>query len=76
MPTKRRLHLVPNSMRDCPRCGGLLIIRLGAQGEYVSCANHPRCRFRGMTLQEVRWMRNAIVKRAMLKAGWQKNLED
>ncbi len=29
----------------CPRCGGELIVRKSDKGEFVGCANYPRCRF-------------------------------
>lgn len=29
----------------CPRCGGELVIRKGTNGEFVGCANYPKCRF-------------------------------
>lgn len=29
----------------CPRCGGQLIIRKSDKGEFVGCANYPKCRF-------------------------------
>lgn len=29
----------------CPRCGGQLIIRKSEKGEFVGCANYPKCRF-------------------------------
>lgn len=29
----------------CPRCGGELIVRKSEKGEFVGCANYPKCRF-------------------------------
>lgn len=29
----------------CPRCGGELIVRKSDKGEFVGCANYPKCRF-------------------------------
>lgn len=29
----------------CPRCGGELVVRKTDKGEFVGCANYPRCRF-------------------------------
>lgn len=29
----------------CPRCGGQLTVRESGNGEFVGCANYPKCRF-------------------------------
>jgi len=29
----------------CPTCGGKLIVRKGKFGEFIGCANYPKCRF-------------------------------
>ncbi len=29
----------------CPRCGGSLVVKKGANGEFVGCENYPACRF-------------------------------
>ena len=29
----------------CPRCGGRLVLRRGAHGEFYGCSNYPRCTF-------------------------------
>ncbi len=31
--------------RDCPQCGGELIIRWGRYGKFISCSNFPQCRY-------------------------------
>ena len=33
------------SKGKCPRCGGQLIVRKTDKGEFVGCANYPKCRF-------------------------------
>ncbi|MDE6521639.1 MAG: NERD domain-containing protein [Muribaculaceae bacterium] len=33
------------SKGKCPRCGGQLIVRKSDKGEFVGCANYPKCRF-------------------------------
>ncbi|MDE6632290.1 MAG: NERD domain-containing protein [Muribaculaceae bacterium] len=33
------------SKGKCPRCGGRLIVRKSEKGEFVGCANYPKCRF-------------------------------
>ena len=33
------------SKGKCPRCGGQLIVRKSEKGEFVGCANYPKCRF-------------------------------
>ena len=30
--------------KQCPICGGLLIIRIGPRGPFWGCANYPTCK--------------------------------
>ena len=30
---------------QCPRCGGVLVVRESPQGRFVGCSNYPACRF-------------------------------
>lgn len=29
----------------CPECGGMLVIRKGRYGEFISCSNYPKCKY-------------------------------
>jgi len=43
MPEKRQ---EPERIgRQCPRCGGDLVVRWGRYGKFISCANFPQCRY-------------------------------
>jgi len=35
---------VPKSHR-CPRCEGILVLRIGKYGNFFGCSNYPRCKF-------------------------------
>ena len=36
----------------CPLCGGDLVIRTGSWGEFIGCANYPRCSYTKNITQE------------------------
>jgi DNA topoisomerase-1 len=40
MPEHKHDELVG---RDCPKCGGALIIKYGRFGRFIGCSNHPEC---------------------------------
>ena len=31
--------------RECPKCGGELLLRSGRFGEFIACSNYPKCRY-------------------------------
>jgi DNA topoisomerase-1 len=37
------LEIVPD--RTCPKDGGVLVIRHGRYGDFISCKNYPKCKF-------------------------------
>lgn len=55
-PLPMRLYAVPQQMQHCPRCGDLLIVRMGFRSEYISCINH-KCKFKGMTARQIQQLR-------------------
>jgi hypothetical protein len=36
--------LLPQEMR-CPKCGGILVDRIGKFGRFFGCSNYPSCNF-------------------------------
>jgi DNA topoisomerase-1 len=30
--------------RDCPKCGGSLVIKYGRWGKFIGCSNYPECK--------------------------------
>lgn len=42
MPEQRQYEKVG---RQCPQCGGELVIRWGRYGKFISCSNFPQCRY-------------------------------
>jgi DNA topoisomerase I len=42
----RRVKSVPTDLK-CPACGGELVVRWGKNGEFLGCANYPKCGYTG-----------------------------
>ena len=47
---KEHVKEVKQMQRDianniCPRCGGELVLRHGANGDFYGCSNYPQCKF-------------------------------
>jgi len=40
------MHENVHAEGKCPRCGGELIVRKGKHGDFVGCANFPKCHYR------------------------------
>ena len=38
--------------RECPECGGELIVRFGRFGKFIACSNYPKCRYTEKTESE------------------------
>lgn len=38
--------------RNCPECGGDLIVKFGRFGKFIACSNYPNCRFTEKTEDE------------------------
>jgi len=39
--------------RDCPECGGPLVIRWGRYGKFIGCSNYPKCRYTEPLLEKI-----------------------
>ncbi len=39
--------------RDCPQCGGKLIVRWGRFGKFIGCSNFPECRYTEPWLEKI-----------------------
>lgn len=39
--------------RQCPECGGELVVRWGRYGEFISCSNFPKCRYTEPWLEKI-----------------------
>ncbi|MDE6298040.1 MAG: topoisomerase DNA-binding C4 zinc finger domain-containing protein [Muribaculaceae bacterium] len=46
---KERAYTSTNDIKNgiCPRCGGQLVIKKSASGQFIGCENYPDCRFTG-----------------------------
>ena len=42
VPDKKSTY--EKTKKKCPRCGGLVIIRLGKYGKFYACSNFPKCK--------------------------------
>lgn len=47
---KQHISDVKNSVvqvndKQCPKCGGVLILRNGKYGNFIGCSNYPKCRY-------------------------------
>jgi DNA topoisomerase-1 len=40
MPAMKQAETIA---RDCPVCGGQLVIKYGRFGKFIGCSNHPQC---------------------------------
>lgn len=40
-----KTHIKENDIKECPKCGGLLIERDGKYGKFYGCSNYPKCRY-------------------------------
>ncbi len=38
--------------RDCPECGGDLIVKFGRFGKFIACSNYPNCKYTEKTAEE------------------------
>lgn len=41
---KQVIAAMPQEENECPRCGGQMVRRKGARGEFMGCSNFPKCR--------------------------------
>jgi len=39
--------------RECPECGGDLVLRTGRFGRFISCANFPKCKYTEPWLEKI-----------------------
>lgn len=53
---KKDVVILGKSDKKCPKCGGKMVIRLGRNGKFLSCAKFPECKgildINGKTLEE------------------------
>jgi DNA topoisomerase-1 len=38
--------------RECPKCGGELIVKFGRFGKFIACSNYPNCKYTEKTAEE------------------------
>ena len=41
----KEMNRIKVEKMECPKCGGVLIHRIGKHGSFKGCRNYPKCRF-------------------------------
>jgi len=52
MKTVKKEDILEKLDRQCPECGGDLIMKFGRYGKFIACANFPKCKYTEKTEEE------------------------
>jgi len=52
METVKKEDVLEKLDRQCPQCGGDLIVKFGRYGKFIACSNFPKCKYTEKTDEE------------------------